>query len=219
MKKAFVIHDKTAYGQGLAEEVKKQFEKDGVEVLGFEGITQGEKDFSAVLNLAVAAKPDMIYLGAIYSEGGILVKQAREKGFTGAIMGGDGLDASDMFKLAGDKVEGVYFTSTAGDVRTTDDGKKWADEYEKTMGKKPELYSVYSYDSANVILEAIEKLIKENGGKKPTREQVAEAVRKTKDFKGQFTTISFDEKGDNQFADVYIYQYGKDKTNFLGKIE
>lgn len=124
VKTAFIIHDKTAYGQGLSDQVKLQFEKDGVQLLGYEGITQGEKDYSAVLNQVTAKNPDIIFFGGLYPEGGILVKQAREKGYKGYFMGGDGLDSSDMIKIAGDAVEGVVFTSVAGDVTQTEEGKE-----------------------------------------------------------------------------------------------
>jgi len=221
VKNAFVIHDKTAYGQGLADQVKAQFEKDGVTVLGFEGITQGEKDYSAVLNQVVSKNPDIIFFGGLYPEGGILVKQAREKGYKGYFMGGDGLDSSDMIKIAGDAVDGVVFTSVAGDVTQTEEGKKWAEEYKKATNKPLETYSVYGFDSMNVILNGVLEAIKANGGKKPTREQVLEAVHSTKDFQGQFVKVTFDEKGDNIHADVFIYKYekGKQTSTFVGKAE
>lgn len=219
VKTAFLIHDKTAYGQGLADQVKLQFEKDGVQVLAYEGITQGEKDYSAVLNQVTAKNPDIIFFGGLYPEGGILVKQAREKGYKGYFMGGDGLDSSDMIKIAGDAVEGVVFTSVAGDVTQTEEGKKWAEEYKKTTNKPLETYSVYGFDSMNVILNGVLEAIKANGGKKPTREQVLEAVHKTKDFQGQFTKVSFDDKGDNVTADVFIYKYDKGKSVFVGKAQ
>ncbi|MFY0545877.1 branched-chain amino acid ABC transporter substrate-binding protein [Brevibacillus sp. H7] len=219
VKSVFVIHDKTTYGQGLAEQVKAQFEKDGVQVLGYEGITQGEKDYSAVINQVLSKSPDMIYFGGIYSEGGILVKQAREKGFKGYFMGADALDSSDMIKIAGPAVEGVIFTALAGDIKQTEEGRKWAEEYEKAMGKKPEAYSAYGFDAMNVVLQGLKEAIKANGGKKPTREQVLDTVHKTKDFTGKFTKVSFDEKGDNVYADVFMFKYEKDKSVYLGKIE
>lgn len=196
-----------------------QFEKDGVQLLGYEGITQGEKDYSAVLNQVTAKNPDIIFFGGLYPEGGILVKQAREKGYKGYFMGGDGLDSSDMIKIAGDAVEGVVFTSVAGDVTQTEEGKKWAEEYKKTTNKPLETYSVYGYDSMNVILNGVLEAVQAKGGKKPTREQVLEAVHKTKDFQGQFTKVTFDDKGDNTNADVFIYKYDKDKSTFVGKAE
>ncbi|MGG1662515.1 branched-chain amino acid ABC transporter substrate-binding protein [Brevibacillus sp. NRS-1366] len=215
----FILHDKTSYGQGLTGEVKAQFEKDGIEVVGYEGVTVGEKDYTAVLNQVMAKNPDMIYFGGHYPEGGIIVKQARQKNYKGIFMGGDGLDSSDMVKIAGPAAEGVVFTSISGDVTQTEEGKKWAEEYKKTMNKPLETLSVYGFDSTNLLLNALMEAIKSNGGKKPSREQVLEAVHKTKDFQGQFTKVTFDDKGDNQTADVFIFKYENDKSVYVGKVE
>ncbi len=219
VKSVFLIHDKTAYGQGLAEQVKAQFEKDGVQVVAFEGITQGEKDYSPVINQVLSKNPDMIYFGGIYSEGGIIVKQAREKGYKGYFMGADALDSSDMIKIAGPAVEGVIYTALAGDINQTEEGRKWAGEFEKAMGKKPEAYAAYGFDAMNVVLNGVKEAIKANGGKKPSREQVLDMVHKTKDFTGTFTKVTFDEKGDNIYADVFIFKFEKEKSVYLGKAE
>jgi branched-chain amino acid transport system substrate-binding protein len=219
VKTAFLIHDKTAYGQGLADQVKGQFEKDGVQVLGYEGITPGEKDYSSVINRAVSLNPDLIYFGGLYPEGGILVKQAREKNYKGFFMGGAGLDSSDFLKIAGPAAEGVVFSSAAGDVTQTEEGRKWAAEYESKIGKKPETFSVYGYDAMSVILHGVKKAIEANGGKKPSREQVLEAVHNTRDFQGMFTKVTFDEKGDNILANVFMYKYENGKSVFIGKVE
>lgn len=219
VKSVFILHDKTSYGQGLTGEVKAQFEKDGIEVLGYEGVTVGEKDYTAVLNQVMAKNPDMVYFGGHYPEGGIIVKQARQKNYKGIFMGGDGLDSSDMVKIAGPAAEGVVFTSISGDVTQTDEGKKWAEEYKAAMNKPLETLSVYGFDSTNLLLNAMVEAIKANGGKKPTREQVLKAVHKTKDFQGQFTTVTFDDKGDNQSADVFIFKYENDKSVYVGKVE
>ncbi|MGC5327835.1 branched-chain amino acid ABC transporter substrate-binding protein [Brevibacillus sp. SYSU BS000544] len=217
VKTAFIIHDKGAYGQGLADQVKQQLEKDGVQVLGFEGITPGEKDYSAVINQVVGKNPDLLYFGGYYAEGGILVKQAREKNYKGIFMGGDGLDSADMAKIAGPAVEGVVYTSTVDDVASTEEGKKWVAEYEKASGKKSGIFTSYGFDSMNVILHGVEEAIKANGGKKPSREQVLDAVHKISDFQGQFVKVSFDEKGDNKYAAVYAYKYEGTGKKFLGE--
>ncbi|MFY0544439.1 branched-chain amino acid ABC transporter substrate-binding protein [Brevibacillus sp. H7] len=217
VKTAYVIHDKQAYGQGLADEVKKQFEKDGVQVVGYEGVTAGEKDYSAVINQIIAANPDMIYFGGYYAEAGILVKQAREKGYKGIFMGGDGFDSADLLKIAGPAADGVVFTSTVGDLSATEEGKKWIADFEQATGSKVGIFTSFGYDAMNVVLKGLEEAIKANGGKKPTREQVLEAVHKTKDFQGQFVKVSFNEKGDNEYASVYVYKYDKDKKTFLGE--
>lgn len=218
IKSAYLMHDKQAYGQGLAEEVKKQFEKDGVNIVGFEGVTAGEKDYSAVINQIIAANPEMVYFGGYYSDAGIIVKQAREKGFKGIFMGGDGYDSADLVKIAGaDNANNVVFTSTVGDVGATEEGKKWISDFESSTGNKVGIFTSFGYDSMGVMLNGLEEAIKANGGKKPSREQVLDAVHKTKDYKGKFVNVTFDDKGDNKFASVYVYKYENGQKVFIGE--
>lgn len=213
----YLAHDKTAYGQGLTDEVRKAFKDLGVTELGYEGVTAGEKDYSAIVNQLIAQKPDLVFFGGMYAEMGIIAKQAREKGFTGKFMGGEGLESSDMYKIAGPAAEGIVYATVVSDIRSEEAGKKWVDQYKAAFKKEPGAFSPFAYDATLVALNGIEKAIKENGGKKPTREQVESAIRATSEFNGLFTKVSFDEKGDNKHSQVYIYQYGKEKAEFLGK--
>jgi branched-chain amino acid transport system substrate-binding protein len=213
----YLAHDKTAYGQGLTDEVRKAFKELGVTELGYEGVTAGEKDYSAIVNQLIAQKPDLVFFGGMYAEMGIIAKQAREKGFTGKFMGGEGLESSDMYKIAGPAAEGIVYATVVSDIRSEDAGKKWVDQYKAAFNKEPGAFSPFAYDATLVALNGIEKAIKDNGGKKPTREQVESAIRETSEFNGLFTKVSFDEKGDNKHSQVYIYQYGKEKAEFLGK--
>ncbi|MCL1632635.1 branched-chain amino acid ABC transporter substrate-binding protein [Sporolactobacillus sp. CPB3-1] len=218
-KKIFVIQDKTAYGSGLAEQFRDQAKKLGAEIVGYEGITVGEKDFSGVLSQAVAKKPDLIYFGGVYAEGGLIIKQARQKGFNGPIMGGDGLDSSSTVQIAGDAVKGVYLTSVAGDVTKTEKGQEFAKKYKDKFGKNVESYSAYGYDSAAVILKGLMNAINDNDGKKPSREQVEKAIRAVKDYDGVTTKVSFNDKGDNTYAKVYIYNFEQAKYPPVQKAE
>jgi branched-chain amino acid transport system substrate-binding protein len=207
VKKVFIIQDKTAYGQGLAEEFRKKAEELGIEIAGYEGITVGEKDFNGVINQAASEKPDLIYFGGVYAEGALVIKQARQRGLDIPIMGGDGLDSSGTVDIAGDSVKGVYLTSVAGDVTKTDKGQEFAKRYKDEFGKNIESYSAYGYDSASVVLQGILDAIDENDGKLPTREQVMKSVRGTTDFEGIATNVTFDDKGDNEYAKVFIYKF------------
>ncbi|MCZ0754719.1 branched-chain amino acid ABC transporter substrate-binding protein [Anoxybacillus sp. J5B_2022] len=216
-KKIFIIQDKTAYGTGLAEAFKKGAEELGAQILGFEGITVGEKDFNGVLNQVLAKKPDLIYFGGLYTEGGLLIKQARDKGINVPIMGGDGLDSSTLVQIAGDAVKNTYMTSAAGLTTVTDAGKQFAEKYKQKFGKDIESYSAYGYDAMGVLLKGLENAIKANGNKLPTRQQVAEEVRKVQDYQGVVTKVSFDEKGDNKYAKIYIYKF--DEAKYPAKLE
>lgn len=207
-KKSFVIHDKTTYGQGIADEFKKAFEKLGGKVAGYEGITSGEKDFSGVLTKVLAEKPDVVFFGGIYPEGSILIKQMKEKNITAKFIGADGMDSADIIKIAGDSAIGSYYTSTAGDISGTPAGKEFSDKYNTKFGVKPENYSAYGYDAMNVALEGIKKAIQAKNAK-PTREEICKSIRTIQGFKGIATNVSFDEKGDNKEASVFIYRFDK----------
>ncbi|WP_166240249.1 branched-chain amino acid ABC transporter substrate-binding protein [Paenibacillus turpanensis] len=208
-KTIFVIQDKTAYGQGLATAFRDAAEKLGATIAGYEGITVGEKDFNGVLNQVTAKKPDLIYFGGMYSEGGLIIKQAREKNISVPIMGGDGMDSSGLIEIAGESAVNTYYTSVAADISKVDSGKSFVEKYIARYGKNVESYSVYSYDAMGVMLKAIENAIAANSGKMPTREQVRDAVREIQDYQGVVTKVGFDEKGDNNFAKVYIFKFEK----------
>ncbi|GGL47574.1 branched-chain amino acid ABC transporter substrate-binding protein [Sporolactobacillus putidus] len=208
-KKIFVIQDKTAYGSGLAQAFRDQAAKLGAQIVGYEGITVGEKDFSGVISQAVAQKPDLIYFGGVYAEGGLIIKQARQQGLNIPIMGGDGMDSSATVQIAGDSVKNFYFSTVVGDVTKTAKGKKFADDYKAKFGKNIESYSAYGYDSASVLLQGLMNAIDKNGGKLPTRQAVAQAVRAITNFDGIATKVGFDSKGDNNFAKIYIYKFNK----------
>ena len=219
-KKIFIVQDKTAYGTGLAEAFKQGAEEAGAEILGFEGITVGEKDFNGVLNQILSKKPDLVYFGGLYAEGGLLIKQAREKGIDIPFMGGDGLDASTIVEIAGDSIKNTFITSVAGDSTKTEASQMFMENYKAEFNKTPESYSVYGYDSMGVVLNGLEEAIKANDDQLPTREQVTEAIRAIKDYQGALTKVSFDEKGDNEFAKVFIYEFTEAKypPQFEGEV-
>ncbi|MBU8880639.1 branched-chain amino acid ABC transporter substrate-binding protein [Bacillus sp. FJAT-29790] len=206
-KKIFIIQDKTAYGSGLAEAFKKAAEEKGADILGFEGITVGEKDFNGVLNQVLSKKPDLVYFGGLYSEAGLLIKQAREKGIDIPFVGGDGMDSSTLVEIAGDAIKNTYITSLAGDSTKTEEGQKFIDKYKATFNKNTESYSVYGYDTMGLILKGIEDAIKANDNKLPSREQVRDTIRGVKNYEGVLTKASFNDIGDNEFAKVFIYSF------------
>ncbi|MDI2589325.1 branched-chain amino acid ABC transporter substrate-binding protein [Psychrobacillus sp. NEAU-3TGS] len=216
-KKIFIIQDKTAYGSGIADAFKAAAEEAGAEIVGYEGITVGEKDFNGVINQVLTKKPDLIYFGGIYSEAGIIIKQARDKGIDVPIMGGDGMDASGLVDIAGDAVKNTYITSVAGDSTATESGRKFVADYKAKFNKDAEAFSVYGYDTMGVILHAIENAINDNNGKIPSKEKVAEAVRSVKEYEGALTNVTFDEIGDNTNAKIYLYKFSE--ASYPGVLE
>ena len=206
-KTIFIIQDKTAFGTGIAEEVKKAAEAMGAEIVGFEGITVGEKDFNGVINQISSKKPDAVFFGGLYTEAGIVLKQMREKGLETPFVGADALDSSGLVDIAGDAVRNTFFTTVAGDVTSSETGQEFVKKYEEKYGKTVEAFSVYGYDTMGAVLAAVERAIEANDGKLPTREAVSAEIRATKDYKGALAEVTFDEKGDNSNARIYLFKF------------
>ena len=204
-KSVYILHDKTTYGQSIAEFFRQAAVKDGLKVLGFEG-TEEKANFDPILTPIQAANPDLVYFGGIFDQAGVLFKQARDKGIKATFMGPDGLDSADLAKIAGDAVKGMNYTTVAGPVTYYPGAAKFATDYKARFGKDPEPFAAQSYDSAAIVLKAIENAAKAAGNKKPTRAAVRDAVRALKDFKGITGTINFDSKGDPAVAKYFVIQ-------------
>lgn len=207
-KSVFVLHDKTEYGQGLANEFVKEAKKIGLTVANDEGegINPKDSDFSAVITKLIAANADVLFYGGIYDTAALIFKQADEKGFKGFFIGADGLDAKDIVDNSGGAVNRIYYTSVADNVYGSTDGAAFVQRYKTAFGNDPATYAVYGYDSAGVIINAIIEYAKANPGKTPTREEIMKAVRATKGYKGLAGEVTFDAKGDNPSAKVYLFQ-------------
>jgi len=211
-KSVYIIHDKTPYGQGVAEFFKTDAEKKGLKVLGFEG-TEEKSNFDPIITPMKAKNPDVIYFGGIYDQAAPFFKQSREKGVKGKFLGPDGMDSSDLTKIAGKAVIGMHYTSAAGPASALPKAKMFADEFKKKFGKNPEPYAAEAYDAATIAIKAIEAAAK--GGKAPSREDVAVAVRKAK-LGGITGDIEFDAKGDRKKALYFVLQVASDDPGKWG---
>jgi branched-chain amino acid transport system substrate-binding protein len=211
-KSVYVIHDKTAYGQGIADFFKADAEKKGIKVLGFEG-TEEKSNFDPILTPIKAKNPDLIYFGGIYEQAGPFFKQAREKGIKAKFMGPDGMDSSDLTKIAGKAVVGMHYTSVAGPVSVYPQAKQFADEYKKKFNKNPEPFAAQAYDSTAIAMKALEAATK--GGKAPTRDSVSEAVRTVR-HTGITGAVEFDQKGDPKKALYFVLQVASDNPEKWG---
>jgi len=205
VKTVYIVHDKTTYGQGVAEAFKADLEKKGVKVVGFEG-TEEKSNFDPIITPIKAKNPDLIYFGGIYDQGAPFFKQAREKGVKSKFLGPDGMDSSDLVKIGGKAVVGMYYTTAAAPA-SSPQAKQFGEEYKKKFSKNPEPYAAESYVATAIAIKALESVTA--GGKAPTREAVSAAIRKVK-FAGMTGTIEFDEKGDPKKASYYVMQVASD---------
>jgi branched-chain amino acid transport system substrate-binding protein len=219
-KSVYIIHDKTAYGQGVAEFFRKAAEKDGLQVVGFEG-TEETANFDAIITPLLAANPDVVFFSGIYNQAGVFFKQARDAGYEGTFMGTDGMDASGLADLAGDalvKGGGMVYTSVAGPASAYPKAAQFAKDFEAKFGAPPQPFAAQAYDAAAVCLKAIENAAKAANGEVPTRAAVADAIRALT-LEGITGTISFDSIGDLPKAKYFIIKVNATKGDEWDKNE
>lgn len=208
MASAYVIHDKTAYGQGIAEFFRSEAEKSGMAVLGFEG-TEEKANFDAILGPLVAANPDVVFFGGIYDQASVFFKQAREKGYMGMLLSDDGYDSPEAINIGGPALlegGGLYYTTVAGPAKLYPGTAKFQTDFKAKYGADPKPFAAQGFDAMALCLKAIENAAKAAGDKAPTREAVAKAVRELKDFPGITGTINFNKIGDLTTAKYFVIQ-------------
>lgn len=210
--KVFVIDDKKTYGAGLAGTFTAEFKKLGGKVVGTEHINPDTKDFSAVATKVKKSGADIVYYGGEYPQAGPLSKQIKAAGAKIPLIGGDGINDAKFIELAGPDSGGDLATSVGTPVEELDSAKQFTADY-KAAGYKEEYsaYGGYSYDSAWAIIEAVKKVVDDNGGKLPSdaRAKVTEAMQNVS-FDGVTGKVSFDEFGDatNKQLTVYAVKNG-----------
>ncbi|WP_339491223.1 branched-chain amino acid ABC transporter substrate-binding protein [Pseudomonas sp. EA_15y_Pfl2_R67] len=204
-KKVVVLHDKDTYGQGLADATKAQLAKRGVEPVLYEGLTRGEKDFSAVVTkIRAAGGADVVYFGGLHPEAGPLVRQLREQGLKDVkFMSDDGIVTDELVTTAGGPqfVDGVYMTFGA-DPRLLPDSKAVVDAF-RAKGTEPEGYTLYAYASVQALAAGF------NGAKKNDGEAAAEWL-KANPVQTVMGKKEWDSKGDLKVSDYVVYQWDKD---------
>ena len=153
-----VIDDRTAYGQGVADVFAKTAQKDGLKMLDREFTNDKATDFSAILTKIKASNPDVIFYGGMYSQAGPLVRQMRQLGIKATLMGGDGICAPELGKLAGEAVDGTICAEGGSPLSQMPGGEAWKKRYDAEFGANAfQLYSPYSYDGTMVLAQAMIK--------------------------------------------------------------
>lgn len=208
IKSAFVLHDKTTYGQGIAEFFKREAEAQGIKVLGFEG-TEEKANFDSILNPILSANPEMIYFGGMFDQIAVFIKQARQKGYMGMFLSDDGFDSPEATKIAGQALMdggGTFFSTVSGPAKLYPGTAKFQTDFKAKYNSDPKPFAAQAYDSMGICLKSIEVAAKANGNKAPTRAAVAEGVRALKDYPGITGTINFNANGDLTQAQYFIIQ-------------
>ena len=201
-KNVAIIHDKTAYGKGLADETKKAANQLGVKEVMYEAINQGDKDFTALVSKMKQANIDAIYFGGYQTEAGLIVRQAHDQGLKAPLIGGDALVTEEFWKITGPAGEGTLMTF-APDPRKVPAAKAVVDRF-TAQGYDPEGYTLYTYAAIQAFKAAAEqaKSIKLN--------DLSKALKSTK-IDTVIGTLQWNEKGDvtDPKYVFYVWKDGK----------
>jgi branched-chain amino acid transport system substrate-binding protein len=154
-KKVAIVHDKTAYGKGIADETMKAMNTAGLKETMYEAITQGDKDFTALISKMKQANIDVIYFGGYQTEGGLIVRQARDQGFKAQFIGADALVTEEFWKITGAAGDGTLMTFPP-DPRNVPAAKAVVDKF-KAAGYDPEGYTLYTYAAIQAFAAAADK--------------------------------------------------------------
>jgi len=207
-KTAYVLNDKSTYGQGIATFFQQEATKEGMKVVGSEG-TDETANFDPILTPIISTNPDVVYLGGMYNQWAVLIKQARAKGYKGMFMSDDGFDSPEAVNIAGQALldgKGTYFSTVSGPASLYPGAAKFQTDFKAKFNHDPQPFAAQAYDSMGICLQAIANAAKANNNQVPTRAAVATAVRALKDYPGITGTINFNSKGDLKTASYYIFQ-------------
>jgi branched-chain amino acid transport system substrate-binding protein len=182
-----ILHNKTAYGEGLATEVKKTFEEKGGKVVVFDGIGQDDNDFSANVSKIKGSGAQAFFWGGMYGQGGPLAVKMRQSGVTIPFLSGDGCFDQTFVDTLKTTPDNIYLTF-GRDYHEIPAAQPFLEKYKAKYGQEG-AYSVYGYDAANVYLSAVEQ------AKSTDADKVA-AVMKSRSFDTILGKVEFDEKGD-----------------------
>jgi branched-chain amino acid transport system substrate-binding protein len=199
-KKIAFLHDKTAYGRGLADETKKALNAAGATEVFFEAITAGEKDYTAIVTKLKQDGVDVVFFGGYHTEAGLIIRQMRAQGMKTILVGGDSLMSSELGLVAGEDVEGTLMTFSP-DPRTNPAAKEVVEAF-KSKGVNPEGYVVYTYAAVQAWAQAAEKAGTTDSAK------VTEALN-TNEFDTALGKFRFDAKGDPNLPPYVFYRWGK----------
>jgi branched-chain amino acid transport system substrate-binding protein len=207
-KSIAVIDDRTAYGQGVAEEFEKAVKAAGGKLVGHEFTTDKASDFMSILTTIKAKKPDVVFFGGMDAVAGPMIRQMKSLGINAKFMGGDGICTSELAKLAGDAMaDGQVICAEAGGVEGQQ--KKGMEDftarYKTRFNADVQVYAPYVYDAVNVMVDAMVR------AKSSEPAKYLPELAKTSGYKGVTGTITFDNKGDikNGALTLFTYKAGK----------
>ena len=203
-KKVAVIHDKGAYGKGLADAFKAALNKGGVNEVLYDSVTPGDKDFSALVTRLKSEGVEVIYFGGYHPEGGLLARQLKDMAVTATMIGGEGLSNSEYWAIGNDAAAGTLFTNASDALKSPDSQAAVAVLQEK--GVPPEAFTLNAYAAVEVLKAGIEK-----AGGATDSAAVATALKSGEPIPTAIGKLTYGENGDltSQSFSLFKWEDGK----------
>ena len=205
-KKIAVLHDKTAYGKGLADETRKTLVKRGVRPALYEAYTAGEKDYTALITKLKVNRIDVLYVGGYHTEAGLMARQMREQGMDTVLVSGDALVTDEYWSITGSAGEGTLMTFSP-DPRKRPGVAALVEKFRK-IGYEPEGYTLYTYGAVQAWAQAVEKAKSTDTGK-------LIAALRSMSFDTVLGKIGFDAKGDVSAPGYVLYEWKNGKYDYV----
>ncbi|MGE5769191.1 MAG: branched-chain amino acid ABC transporter substrate-binding protein [Betaproteobacteria bacterium] len=207
-KTVAIVDDRTAYGQGLADEFRKAAEGAGIKVVATEYTNDKATDFKAILTKIKSTKAELVFYGGMDAQGGPMAKQMKELGIKAKFLGGDGVCTPEFMKLGGEAAEGNYCSLPGMPLEKLAKGPEFKDKFTKKFGVEIQLYAPYVYDAVMVMADSMKR-----AGSVESAKFLPE-VGKTK-YDGVTAMIEFDDKGDLKGGAISLYQYKGGKLEYV----
>jgi branched-chain amino acid transport system substrate-binding protein len=214
-KNIAIIDDRTAYGQGVADEFQKAVKAAGGKIVGREFTNDKATDFNAILTKLKGAKPDLVFYGGMDAVAGPMLRQMKQLGINAKFMGGDGICSSELIKLAGDGMaDGQVICAEAGGVTKEKEAAMtaWRTRFKEKTGQDVQIYAPYVYDATMLMAAAMQKA--DSADPKKYLPELAKI-----NYDGVTGKIAFDSKGDIKDGALTLYTYkgGKRETMMVVK--
>lgn len=208
VKRVAVVDDRTAYGQGLADEFRKSAKAAGLEVVANEYTNDKATDFKAILTKIKSTNADMVFYGGMDAQGGPMLKQMRELGIKAGFLGGDGVCTPEFMKLGGPATEGEFCSLPGMPLEKLAKGPEFRERYTKKFNAPIQLYAPYVYDAVMVMADAMKR------ANSVVPAQYLSEIGKTQ-YDGVTAHVEFDAVGDLKGGAISIYRYQGGKLDYV----
>lgn len=203
-----VFFDNDDYGRGLRNAFVEEAEKIGLDLVASEAYDRDNTDFKAQLTSIKAKNPDAVFISGLYTEAGLIAKQARESGIEAQFFGADGVDSPDFLTIAGKAAEGTYLTTPFTFGAAGEDALQMAANFEEMHGVAPDTWAALTYDAVGMIADALEKTYNAEAAvadnRKAIRDHLASLDTPEEGYKGVTGLTYFDINGDTVNKPAYV---------------